>query len=217
VATIQAQFDNLKKQARAKPQRYRRLAEQVRRAEALLFHTRWRAAEAEAERSTGELRAAERAVAEATESGLSQRCARESAEAALPPLRQADAAAGAELQRLTEARNSLEQELQRVLAARSDAEARSPEDNTRLAAACRLMVLGVADVRAPGRTLTLITRPGRVRFHSDRRDDDQLDESRRAARHLCRVCQEPRPQRDLARDAGRAGLSLARSGRRALQ
>jgi chromosome segregation protein len=126
VATIQAQFDNLKKQAR-QAQRYRRLAEQVRRAEALLFHARWRAAEAEAERCAGDLRGAEHDVAEATESGLSQRRVRESAEAALPPLRQADAAAAAELQRLTQARNSLEQELQRVLAARSEAENRSAQ------------------------------------------------------------------------------------------
>src|SRR5215813_13257541 len=46
------------------------------------------------------------------------------AEAALPPLRAADAAAAAELQRLTNSRSVLEHELQRVLAARGEAEQR---------------------------------------------------------------------------------------------
>src|SRR6267142_1547077 len=123
VATIQAQFETLKKQAR-QAQRYRRLAEHIRRTEALLFRARWLAAEIEAERTAGELRATERAVAEATERTLAEGRARESAETALPPLRLADAAAAAELQRLTNARGSLEQELQRVLAARTETELR---------------------------------------------------------------------------------------------
>src|SRR5246500_2635887 len=66
VATIEAQFETLKKQARH-AQRYRRLAEQIRRTEALLFRDRWLAAKAEAERSSAEHRATERIVAEATE------------------------------------------------------------------------------------------------------------------------------------------------------
>jgi chromosome segregation protein len=123
IATIEAQFETLKKQAR-QAQRYHRLAEHIRRTEALLFHARWLAAENEAERSAGELRAAERAVAEATERALENGRAREAAETVLPPLRLVEAAAAAELQRLTHARNGLEQELQRVLAARSEAERR---------------------------------------------------------------------------------------------
>src|SRR5690349_19775561 len=121
IATIEAQSETLKKQAR-QAQRYRRLAEHIRRTEALLFRARWLAAEAEATRYAGELRAAERAVAEATERALTEGRARETAEAALPQLRLADAAAAAELQRLTLARNTLEQELQRVLASRDEAE-----------------------------------------------------------------------------------------------
>jgi chromosome segregation protein len=123
IATIEAQSEILKRQAR-QAQRYRRLAEHIRRTEALLFRARWLAAEAEAERSAGELYAAERAVAEATEGALADGRAREAAEAALPPLRLADAEAAADLQRLTHARNELEQELQRVLAARGEAERR---------------------------------------------------------------------------------------------
>jgi chromosome segregation protein len=123
VTTIEAQFETLKKQAR-QAQRYRRLAEHIRRTESLLFHARWLHAETEAERTAAELVAAERTVPEATERALAEGRGREAAEAALPPLRLAEAAAAAELQRLTHTRNGLEQELQRVLAARNEAEER---------------------------------------------------------------------------------------------
>ena len=123
IVTIQAQFETLKKQSR-QAQRYRRLAEHIRRTEALLFRARWLAADAETGRAAMELRAAERAVAEATEHTLAEGRAREIAENALPALRLADTTASAELQRLTHARDSLEQELRRVLAARNEAEHR---------------------------------------------------------------------------------------------
>jgi chromosome segregation protein len=123
IATIEVQFENLKKQAR-QAQRYRRLAEQIRRTEALLFHARWLAAEAGAERSSAEHRATERTVADATEQAVAELRIRDAAEAALPPLRVAEAAAAAELQRLTNSRSALEHELQRVLAARREAERR---------------------------------------------------------------------------------------------
>ena len=123
IATIEVQFEALRKQAR-QAQRYRRLAEQIRRTEALLFHARWLAAEAEAERSSAEHRETERIVAEATERALAGIRARETAEAALPPLRATEAATAAELQRQTNSRGALEQELQRVLAARREAERR---------------------------------------------------------------------------------------------
>src|SRR6202162_757295 len=69
IATLAAQIETLKKQAR-QAQRYRRLGEQIRHAEAQLFATRWHMAAAEAERVAGELRAGERAVAAATEEAL---------------------------------------------------------------------------------------------------------------------------------------------------
>ena len=123
IATIEVQFETLRKQAR-QAQRYRRLAEQIRRTEAMLFRARWLAAQAEAERSSAEHRATERIVAEATENALAGVQAHDAAEAALPPLRAAEATAAAELQRLTNSRGALEQELQRVLAARAEAERR---------------------------------------------------------------------------------------------
>jgi chromosome segregation protein len=61
IATIQAQFESLKKQARH-AQRYRRVADHIRRTEALLFHGRLVAAEADAERGFAELREAERSA-----------------------------------------------------------------------------------------------------------------------------------------------------------
>ncbi len=123
IATIEVQFEALRKQAR-QAQRYRRLAEQLRRTEALLFQVRWLAAAAKAERSSAEHRATERSVAEATEHAFAGERARDAAEAALPPLRAAEADAAAELQRLTNSRTVLEQELQRVLAGRREAEQR---------------------------------------------------------------------------------------------
>ena len=123
IVTIEVQFEALRKQAR-QAQRYRRLAEQIRRTEAQLFHARWMAAKAEAERSSTEHRATERTVAEAIEHAVAGIRARDAAEAALPPLRAAEAATAAELQRLTNSRGALEQELQRVLAARAEAERR---------------------------------------------------------------------------------------------
>src|SRR6201982_3393424 len=65
IATIEVQFEALRKQAR-QAQRYRRLAEQIRRTEALLFRNRWLPAEAEGERRSDEQRAIERLPAEQT-------------------------------------------------------------------------------------------------------------------------------------------------------
>jgi chromosome segregation protein len=112
-----AQLDGLKKQAR-QAQRYRRLAEQIRRTEAQLLLARWAAATAEAERLAAELRAAERDVAAASETAIAAERDRNEAEIALPDLRGTEASASAELQRLNQAaRAVLEQELSRIAAA----------------------------------------------------------------------------------------------------
>ncbi len=123
IATIEAQFETLKKQAR-QAQRYRRLGEHIRWTEALLFDARRLAAEAEAERCAADLGMAERAVAELSERALSERRRRETTEEALPSLRLAETGAAAELQRLTQTRDGLEQELRHVLVARAEAERR---------------------------------------------------------------------------------------------
>ena len=120
IATIDSQLQALKKQAR-QAQRYRRLGEHIRRAQALLLHARWLAATAAAERNAADLRTAEQSVAENTEGAFAAQRAREAAEVRLPPLRDAERAAAAELDRLIHARDELERELQRVLGARSEA------------------------------------------------------------------------------------------------
>jgi chromosome segregation protein len=119
--TLAAQIETLKKQVR-QAQRYRRLGEQIRRAEAQLLYARWRAAAAEADDFAGESRASERALAAATESALAHERLRAEAETVLPPLRMAQAAASAAVQRIAHARAALEKELDRVVAARAEAE-----------------------------------------------------------------------------------------------
>jgi chromosome segregation protein len=126
IAPMTSQLGALKRQAR-QAERYRRLGEQIRQQEALLFYARWVAAETEAATRAGELCAAEQAVAEADDQAVAERTARDEAEATLPPLRSAEGEALAALQRLTEARTALEQELARSVSARRGAERRLVE------------------------------------------------------------------------------------------
>jgi chromosome segregation protein len=123
IATLLAQIDTLKKQAR-QAQRYRRLGEQIRLTEAQLLDSRWRAATGDAERVGAELRAAERTVAGATEETVATDRGRTEVEAALPELRMRQAAAAAATQRIAHAREALEQELSRIVAAKAEAERR---------------------------------------------------------------------------------------------
>jgi chromosome segregation protein len=120
IATLATQLEALNKQAK-QAQRYRRLGEHIRRAEAQMFDARWHAAEADSAAAAGALREAERDVAAATERALFEERKREAAEARLPPLRLAEAAASAAVQRIGHARESLEQELARAVAARAEA------------------------------------------------------------------------------------------------
>ncbi len=123
IAARAAQLVSLRKQAR-QAQRYRRLGEQIRQHEALLFHARWLAAESEAASRAGGLCAAQQSAAEAEDRASAECLARDEAEAALPLLRHAEAEASAELHRLTQARTALEQELARSVAASREAERR---------------------------------------------------------------------------------------------
>jgi len=126
LATLQTQLEALKKQAR-QAQRYRRLSDHIRRAEAVVLHRHWQAASAELDAAAERLRAAERTVADHTAAALAAGRTREAAAAALPALRQREAAAGAELQRLLLARQALEEEERRVAAARAAASQRDAQ------------------------------------------------------------------------------------------
>jgi chromosome segregation protein len=110
---LATQMDALKRQAR-QAIRYRAVAEQVRKAEATLFHLRWLAANAELAEAEQAKFAAERLVAERTGEQAEASKRQALAAADLPALREAEARAAAALQRLTMARETLEREEQRA-------------------------------------------------------------------------------------------------------
>src|SRR5437763_2520026 len=91
------QIDALKKQAR-QAIRYRAVAQQVRKAEATLFHLRWLGANAEVLESDRAKDLSVRAVADATIAQTEAGKSRETAAEAMPPLREAEARAAAALQ-----------------------------------------------------------------------------------------------------------------------
>ncbi|ALK10445.1 chromosome segregation SMC family protein [Blastochloris viridis] len=113
IGQISGQMDALKRQARQSV-RYRALSAEIRKAEAGLLHLRWIEATKALATAEASLREAERAVAEKTR--LQAEAAKDQAIAAhtLPPLRDAEAKAGAALARLSAARDALEREEQRA-------------------------------------------------------------------------------------------------------
>ncbi|MCR8724223.1 chromosome segregation protein SMC [Frigidibacter sp. ROC022] len=106
IEQLAAQLVSLARQAR-QAARYREIGNDLRRAEGMLLYRRWREADqarAEAEALLRDrLQAAGQAERAAREAGV----AREAAEAALPPLREEEAIAGAVLQRLVVERDTL--------------------------------------------------------------------------------------------------------------
>lgn len=121
--TMESQLQSLKKQAR-QATRYRNIADQLRRQEALLLHLEWLEARAQQERAREALKAAKETV-----EGLTQQAAaaaREQTEAAnaLPELRQQEAESSAALRRLISERDSLQAEEARTKEARAQAEDR---------------------------------------------------------------------------------------------
>jgi chromosome segregation protein len=109
IGQLAAQVASLKTQAR-QAARYRNISGQVRKTEALLFHLRWLAAQAEvveAERTRDEaVRVVAARVSEQTVATTRQT----EVAAGLPALREAEAKAAAALQRLIIARETLERE-----------------------------------------------------------------------------------------------------------
>ena len=109
IGQLAQQIDGLKRQAR-QAVRYKNVSGQVRRAEAMLFHLRWVAAEREVMEAEHAKDVAIRLVAERT--GRQSEISRLQALAAegMPALREAEAAAAAGLHRLVIARDTLERE-----------------------------------------------------------------------------------------------------------
>ncbi len=109
VAQLATQMDALKKQAR-QAIRYRNVAQQVRKAEATLFHLRWVSANAELDAAEQAKKAAGLVVAQRTGEQAEASKHQALAAAELPALRETEARAAAALQRLTAAREALERE-----------------------------------------------------------------------------------------------------------
>ncbi len=111
--TLDAQLVNLKKQTR-QANRYTNLSDHIRKAEATLFHLRWKDAEASLVEAEEAMRTTQAQVGELT--GLAGKAATDQAARAeaLAPLRQTEASAAAELHRITVARDNLAAEEQRI-------------------------------------------------------------------------------------------------------
>ena len=113
IGQLSTQMDALKRQAR-QAIKYRQVSADVRKAEATLFHLRFLAANAEVVEANEAKDVSIRRVAEATQTQAETATAQAVAAAALPPLRDEEAAASAGLQRLVMAREALDREEARV-------------------------------------------------------------------------------------------------------
>jgi chromosome segregation protein len=113
IGALEAQLAGLKKQVR-QASRYRNIAEQLRRTEALLLHLDAEAATAEQGRAEERLEAARERVVSLTEEAARRSSLQADLASKLPLLRQAEAEAAAALQRLVLERDSLQREEQQL-------------------------------------------------------------------------------------------------------
>ena len=109
IGQIAGQLDGLKKQAR-QANRYKKVAAEIRRRQAMLIALRWRAAEAAVAEAKRAVELAVRAVAEKTRAQAEATTLEANAAEALNPLREAEATAATGLQRLNHARADLDRE-----------------------------------------------------------------------------------------------------------
>ena len=113
INNLQTQLRQLKRQAR-QATRYKNISGQIREVEALSLHLRWQQAVDMVEESESLLMTARKAVAEAGAASASAGTAQSTAQAALPDLRDGEAAAAAGLRRLTLEQESLDAEATRA-------------------------------------------------------------------------------------------------------
>ncbi len=119
IEQLDTQIKSLERQA-AQARRYRAIAEELRRAEAVLLFLRWRLADEEHAAAGHGLAEGTRSAAAAETAVQAARRAREAAEEAMPPLRQEEAIAAALTQRLAIERDQL---AEREMRARAEIEA----------------------------------------------------------------------------------------------
>jgi chromosome segregation protein len=113
IGQLAGQMEALKKQAR-QAIRYRTVSAQVRKSEATLYHLRWTAASAEQTEAEHAKDQCVRQVGERTAAQAQASTRQADASSALPPLRDAEARAGAALHRLNIAVQELDREEQRA-------------------------------------------------------------------------------------------------------
>ncbi|PWC34006.1 chromosome segregation protein SMC [Azospirillum sp. TSO35-2] len=123
IGAMDTQLQSLKKQAR-QAARYRNLSDQIRKAEAVLWHLRWMAAQDDRQRAHAAFAAAEAAVRDRMLAVNQLAARRTEAAAGLPDTRQSEARAAAALQRLVIAREQLDAEDKRVAEQQRALEAR---------------------------------------------------------------------------------------------
>ncbi len=113
IGQLAGQMEALKKQAR-QAIRYRTVSAQVRKSEATLYHLRWTAASVEQTEAEHAKDLCVRQVGERTAAQAQASTRQADASSALPPLRDAEARAGAALHRLNVAMQELDREEQRA-------------------------------------------------------------------------------------------------------
>ena len=111
--TLAQQIERLKKQAR-QAERYRRLSEQIRLAEALVLYRHWLDQNARLSQAVARLSETEARVAETLTLAEAAREKRDQTQAALPPLRDSAAEAGQQVERLNGKLHLLQAEEQRL-------------------------------------------------------------------------------------------------------
>ncbi|NQU60463.1 MAG: chromosome segregation protein SMC [Rhodospirillales bacterium] len=119
LVTLEAQLQNLKKQAR-QATRYRNISDHIRKAEATLFFLRWTNAQEDLEAAKKEYAEMEAIVANLTGTAAAAAAVQAEHAAELPKRRMAEAEAAAEFQRFNLAREGLDAEERRIEAAAID-------------------------------------------------------------------------------------------------
>ena len=105
---LKTRLNALERQA-GQARRYRQIAEELRRTEAVLLYLRWMAADEERMAADVKLSLGTKATAEAEATVLAARKARETADQALPPKREEETIAAAVVQRLTIERDQIDE------------------------------------------------------------------------------------------------------------
>ena len=113
ITNLETQFRQLKRQAR-QASRYKNISGQIREVEALALHLRWQQAVDMVAETETQLIDVRKAVSEAGAQAAAASTQQTEAQAALPDLREAEAAAAAGLRRLTLEQESLEAEAERA-------------------------------------------------------------------------------------------------------